>query len=135
MPLSFQSSLTEPELGMFTPKNTIREPGESETGVRRTAQRATRPATIVISLGVVVLGACAQRASADDIPPVSGEPTSTTFAAQPGAATTVAGEQDDQGLAVADDDELRRGYGAVDMRFNACVTRANDHTLSGEACP
>jgi hypothetical protein len=73
--------------------------------------------------------ACGQQiANAEQLPSVSSEPVSNVLEA-PAA----------QGLAVEDvergDAELRRGYGVVDMRANACVTQKNDHTFVGTACP
>lgn len=46
-----------------------------------------------------------------------------------------AAQESEVGLAGSENDDLRRGYGAVDMRFNPCVTRINDHLLHGSACP
>lgn len=66
---------------------------------------------------------------------MSSEPVSKTFAAKAaGSVPSAALEEpalDDKGAEA----ELRRGYGIVDMRFNSCVKREDDHTISGTGCP
>lgn len=89
----------------------------------------------LVVLSTFCLGACSQKvANADETPPAS-----TTLAARPGVATARgngnADVDDEDALVAAEEAELRRGYGAVDMRFGACVTRPNESTLSGEGCP
>jgi hypothetical protein len=81
--------------------------------------------------------ACTQQtASAEQPPTVSSEPSSRTLEAKPAdpglAPNGVAEEQEKE---EEDPAELLRGYGIVDMRFNNCVTRENDHTVLGTGCP
>lgn len=116
---------------MCTNEQVVRAPAVSYAALRRHGH------VIVIAFGAVSLLACTQKlASADDSRLVSGEPSSATLAARPKPAGPSTPAEEDGALADAEDDvELRRGYGAVDMRFNPCVTRTNDYTLSGEGCP
>jgi hypothetical protein len=89
----------------------------------------------VITVCSLFICACGQRtANADDTPSplVSSEPTSTTLSARPEAAAAT--NVEDVELKALNDAELRRGYGAVDMRFNPCITRVNEITLSGAGC-
>jgi hypothetical protein len=85
-----------------------------------------------VSCGLL-LAACGQKiAIADETPPtVSSEPTPAASKPRPPAiADALAESEADQ----EDDTKLRRGYGAIDMRLNPCVTRANDRALQGAGC-
>jgi hypothetical protein len=87
-------------------------------------------------IGLGLLCACSQRTASAEQPTVSGEPVSKTFAAK--AAGSVPSTALDDNAALNDQEgeaDLRRGYGIVDMRFNSCVKRENDHTISGGGCP
>jgi len=121
---------------MSTNEHTSREcaaPLGDEVG---SSSRGAGRICVAVSSCSLLLFACTQKlANADDTPAVSSEPTSTTLAAQPALPGGEANADEEGGLAFAEEAELRRGYGAVDMRFNSCVTRTNDYTLRGEACP
>jgi hypothetical protein len=73
--------------------------------------------------------ACGERSVAGDRQPTT-EPSTSTYKAQPGSAS-VASAPLPSGQ---DDDDLRRGYGIVDMRHDACVTADNESVLRGKAC-
>jgi hypothetical protein len=76
-----------------------------------------------------LVGGCGQDANADS-PALGSEPTTARMMAQPQSALRL-----DPDGAPVDDSDQRRGYGAVDMRFEACVGRDGDYLLSGKACP
>jgi hypothetical protein len=102
----------------------------------RTLACGSHRTALVTALGIGLVCACTRaRASADETPPLSVEPTSTTLAAQPLVPAVGAAQESEDGLAGSENDELRRGYGAVDMRFNSCVTRVDEHLLNGSGCP
>lgn len=102
----------------------------SSFALRRVAPTGLRQrAAISLGLYGALLSACGQQvASAEQPPPGSSEPSSNTLEAQPAQAL---GADDLE----PDDAELRRGYGVVDMRSNACVTRKDEKTFVGSACP
>jgi hypothetical protein len=79
----------------------------------------------------LLLTACSQRtASAEQLPTVSSEPTSRTLSVEPASSAPSTGPREE-----GDETGLRRGYGVVDMRFNACVKRESDYAFSGKGCP
>jgi hypothetical protein len=87
-------------------------------------------------IGLALLCACSQRTASAEQPAVSSEPVSKTFAAK--AAGSVVNSALDDKSPLGDDEgdaDLRRGYGIVDMRFDGCVKRQNDHTVLGDSCP
>jgi hypothetical protein len=87
--------------------------------------------TLRLACSISLLCACSQRtASAEQPPTVSREPASAEQASKPEISNS---RDEPEGKEM--DLDLRRGYGVVDMRFNACVKRVNDHTVSGSECP
>jgi hypothetical protein len=81
------------------------------------------------------MGGCTQRiANADEAPPiVSSEPSKATLSVLPAVGAGAIGTIE-EAQPTADDVELRRGYGAVDMRYQPCVTHEGEHILVGKDC-
>jgi hypothetical protein len=85
---------------------------------------------VLVTLLAPLWGACGQRTEHSAAPPVSGEPNTTTLKSQLQPLPEAASNQPE-----LDEPDLRRGYGIVDMRFDACVKAEGDQALHGEACP
>jgi hypothetical protein len=102
----------------------------SISGVGLSGRGMLLPASLLLAAVASLLCGCGQRTASAEPPPLSQEPGATTLQAQlqplPSAASTALEEEVP---------ELRRGYGVVDMRFEACVTAQGDAALRGEACP
>jgi hypothetical protein len=92
-----------------------------------------RPTLPVVAFGVLS-SACNQGlANAEQNPTLSSEPT-VKAALLPSPPANKPLEDEGELSDELGDADLRRGYGTVDMRFNACVSRPNDYTFEGEGC-
>lgn len=82
---------------------------------------------VALTLIVPLLGACSQKVASAESLPAGNEPITATLMAQPALALPDEFPEDSN--------QLRRGYGAVDMRLEACVARDDDaEMLVGKAC-
>jgi hypothetical protein len=88
---------------------------------------------IAVWVCAILTGGCTQRiANADEASPMlSSEPSKATLAVLPEIRANAIGEEP----TVVGDAELRRGYGAVDMRYHPCITPEGENALSGSDCP
>lgn len=84
-----------------------------------------------IAFCAALCAGCGQQIANAEQPPTGKEPETSLLAATPGSPNP---EPSGDELA-SEGVELRRGYGVVDMRSNACVTRKNERTFAGGECP
>jgi hypothetical protein len=75
------------------------------------------------------MSACGERSAQAERQTLTNEPSTSTYKAQPGTAAASAAPALGQ-----DDNDLRRGYGIVDMRYDSCVTADTEYVLRGKAC-
>jgi len=104
--------------------------------VSTASRNLTSPTRPLLSSALALCGGlvgCGLPAGDDLGPRVSAE-TTATAALEATSASLRSATSENPALEGSEDARLRRGYGAIDMRFNDCVSKVNDFTLQAKDC-